>query len=249
MLFPLSARVLCLAHSEAFVKLFDNSSYHFAHALLVVRCFREVDWSEASFVRWFLYSFGNGTVQLVEAFTVLSRTRGTDGELLPSETLSKILVTWLSESCFCYADEVSAVVRHCGEDSSPLAIDPGVPSSSPHYYAVSGKADWDLASFNAANEPLHDTVLKKTFTGLREAFPADVTVPSSILNVADFDLARVTATVASNVSSNDPLRHTAEVSELQNTYDRLVAQCSSVTSECDTWLLLAQERCTETRDL
>lgn len=53
-----------------------------------------MDWFESSCVGWFLKSFFIGVVEQVKAFTVLGQKRGTDEELLPSETLPEFIVIW-----------------------------------------------------------------------------------------------------------------------------------------------------------
>lgn len=60
------------------------------------------------------------------------------------------------------------------------------------------------------------TVLSRKFTDLQKArCRADITVSLLLVKVVDFALERVTAIIAVDVFSNDPLRRTAEVSKLQ----------------------------------
>lgn len=92
-IFPLPSRVVHLVDDRAFMKLFDNLSFHLTHAPLAFRRLQEVDWSKSSCVGWFPYLFEEGAIVLFNAFTALGRERGTGGEPLPSETLSEIVVT------------------------------------------------------------------------------------------------------------------------------------------------------------
>lgn len=63
---------------------------------------------------------------------------------------------------------------------------------------------------DAADEPLEHVVLKTKFTELDGACRcAEGVVPYSMIDVADFVLARVSAPGSCKVSSNDTLPHTA----------------------------------------
>lgn len=66
--------------------------------------------------------------------------------------------------------------------------------------------------------------------------------PASVIHLVGFASGSVLAPVAGDVASDEPLRHDAEMSEVQINLDRLVAQLSSVRSECDTWRSLARVR-------
>lgn len=100
---------------------------------------------------------------------------------------------------------------------------------------------------NAADEPLEHTHFKTTFTELQEAcVRADGDVHSSTIEVIDFAFRSVLAFVAGDTSSTNPLRHNAEMSELQMIYDRVLAQSISVSSQCDIRRLLVRKRGTDT---
>lgn len=80
--------------------------------------------------------------------------------------------------------------------------------------------------------------MKTKFKDLQEAWRR-FAVPPSMIDVVDFGFERVLAVVAVDAPAGDALLRTAEVSRLQLKYDRLAAQLSSVTSQCDTWRWLA----------
>lgn len=63
---------------------------------------------------------------------------------------------------------------------------------------------------------------------------AEVVSPSSIIELVDIALGFFSALVTVETTSNDALRRTAEVSEFQIKYDRLLAQLSTVTPEYGT---------------
>lgn len=95
-LFPLPFRVLRLVDNEAFLKLFDDSSFDLTYALLAPRSTQEVDQSESSSFGWFPYFLAEVSTKRVEAFLLCGRKQGTDGKLLPSKTLPEAIVTCLS---------------------------------------------------------------------------------------------------------------------------------------------------------
>lgn len=67
---------------------------------------------------------------------------------------------------------------------------------------MSGKADWDLANFNAAENFLKNTLWNIRFTELEEACRcADVAVNSSVVRVANIALGSVLDPIAGIVSS------------------------------------------------
>lgn len=133
---------------------------------------------------------------------------------------------------------------HSGEVPSHQTSDPALPAASTDYFVdVDGETDWDLTNMNAADERCKHTVLMTKFTVLEEAFRcSDVTVPFSMTDVVDLALGCVSAPGAGDVSSKHALRRNSEVYEPQIKYDLPVAQLSSVSSECGTARLLAQER-------
>lgn len=63
---------------------------------------------------------------------------------------------------------------------------------------------------------------------------ADVGAPSLMIDLVDFAFRRFSDPVTGDVSSNDPLRRNAELPEPKKKFDRLLAQLSGVSSECDT---------------
>lgn len=67
----------------------------------------------------------NGIVEHFKSSTVLNGKRGTDGDLLASESLFTPFVTWLSEDFFRYHENKSSVAQYCSEVSSPQSNDPG----------------------------------------------------------------------------------------------------------------------------
>lgn len=86
---------------------------------------------------------------------MFDRKRGTDEELLSSETLPEVIATWLSENYFHNFDAESATARYRGEVRSPQANDPDAPATSTAYYVnVDDKSDRDLVNLNVADEPL-----------------------------------------------------------------------------------------------
>lgn len=109
------------------------------------------------------------------------------------------------------------MARSRGKVPLPCASSPDAfISSSDYYVGVDGTADWDLEDLNAADKVLQNTFLKTKFSELQKARRrADVVVRSSKVDVADFSFGRVTATFASDVSSNGLLRRTAKLSEFQ----------------------------------
>lgn len=56
-----------------------------------------------------------------------------------------------------------------------------------------------------------------------------------MIDVVDLALERVSAVAADDNSSNETLRCTAVLAELQLKYDRLRTQLTIVTLECGTW--------------
>lgn len=94
---------------EAFMTLFDNSSFSLAHAPFASRRSQKTDWSESPCLGWFPYLFAEGTVDRVEAFTVLGRKLGTNWVWIPLEPLLKVVVTWFSEDYFRNHDVELAV--------------------------------------------------------------------------------------------------------------------------------------------
>lgn len=99
---------------------------------------------------------------------------------------------------------------------------------------MDGETDCDLANLYVADEPLECIGLKSRFTELQKACrSADVAVPSSMIDVADFVLGQFLAFIAGDVffCANEAFRRSAEVFNLQMKYVRIVAQLSSVTSE------------------
>lgn len=77
--------------------------------------------------------------------------------------------TCLLEDHFRYHEHVSAVARYCAEVPSPQRTDLASLATSPsHDVDVDGEADWDLAAFNAAEEPLAHTSLNAKCTERRE---------------------------------------------------------------------------------
>lgn len=77
------SRIIDFVENEAFMRLFEISSFDFTRAFFAFGRTQEVVWSESSRVEWFPYSFAEGAVDRVEAFTVLGGKRGIEGELLP----------------------------------------------------------------------------------------------------------------------------------------------------------------------
>lgn len=62
----------------------------------------------------------------------------------------------------------------------------GAHKPSPGYYVdVDGEPYWDLANFNAAEEPLEPTVLKANFCSYKTRRRADVFASSFIIDVVD----------------------------------------------------------------
>lgn len=177
--------------------------------------------------------------------------RGPGGEALPSENFPTGSVTSFSEPHFRYRATVAEVAPyHDGARCAQASHTDAAVSSSDYYDDEDGEDDLDLVALNAADGSLEHTVLKSNFTEVQEMCRrADVALSSSIIVVADFALRRVTATVAGDVYCNDPLRRTADVSELQIKYDRLVGYLSSVASKIGTWPPLARERTKEIYDL
>lgn len=189
-LFWFPSCILYFVVEETFRKLFDDSTFDLSHGLLSCRRSQEPDWSGSSFFRLFPGSYAEGAVKEVECFAVLSRSRGTDGELLPSETLPGAIISYFSEEYFCYRDTVSAVARYRSEVPSLWSSDSDAPAASPDYHVdVEHEAKQDLADSNAAGDPLKHVVLRTKFTALREACRhAESAVPSSIVDVVDFPL-------------------------------------------------------------
>lgn len=131
MLFQLPNRVVCPSDDEVFTKLVYNSSFDLTHALLLFMWSQEVNWFTSSGVKWFSCSFAEGAVALLQSFTVLGQKRDTDGELLPSEALPEVFVTWLSEKLFCHCNAQSAVPHHHGGVPSPQPSGSDVLAASP----------------------------------------------------------------------------------------------------------------------
>lgn len=97
---------------------------------------------------------------------------------------------------------------------------------------MDGDANWEFLELNGANELLEYIAVWTNFTEVLEAWcRADVVVFSSIGDIVSFVLGRVSAPIASAISSNYTSRGTAEVSALQIRYDRLAEQRGNVTSE------------------
>lgn len=167
---------------------------------------------------------------------MLGTKRGTDKEVLRSETIAKISATWFSEDHFSFCDAESAVARYSGEALSPQANDTDAPDTVPHKYVdVNGETNWNLANLNAAHELLQETVLNTADTELQAACRrASVAFPTSIIEVVYFSVGRVSVPVAREVLYDDCFRLTTEVSEVQVKYDCLAVQLSSVASGCGT---------------
>lgn len=66
-------RVIRRVDDEAFIKLFDDSTFDLTRALLAFRCSKEVDWKESSCLGGFPYFSDEGAVKKLETFTVLGR--------------------------------------------------------------------------------------------------------------------------------------------------------------------------------
>lgn len=115
---------------------------------------------------------------------------------------------------------------------------------------MDGEANSNLANLNAAHELSEHTVLKTAVTELQAAScRAGVVVFTLMVDVVDFALGCVSAAVAGEVLSDDGLRLTAEMSEIQVKYGRLAVELSSVSSECGTWRSMARERGDDTNRL
>lgn len=144
----------------------------------------------------------------------------------------------------------TVVSRHCDETPLLQENDVDVPATYSHNCVdLDVEAEWKIAHMMAVDEPLNHTVSKTKFTDLQER--------SRWVNATDspcrrylsffydkrswFHFARFSAPIAGYIYSNDPLKHHAEMSEVQIKYDHLVAQLRTVTSECDTWRSLARE--------
>lgn len=148
----------------------------------------------------------------------------------------RVSVTWLWEDYLHFSDAVSAVLRYRSEVPVLRASEPDGPAVSPDFYVYEdGEADWDAADVNAAYEPSEHTVLKTKFTELQDACCLDdVAVYLFMIDVVYLGLEPVTALIAGGDSSIDLCRRTVEVSELELKYDRVVAQLTSVTPDCET---------------
>lgn len=76
-IFPLPSSVGRLVDEEAFMKVFDDSSFDLTHALLPFRRTQETNLCASSRVEWFSSSIAEAAVERVEVVTVLGRKGGT----------------------------------------------------------------------------------------------------------------------------------------------------------------------------
>lgn len=107
---------------------------------------------------------------------------------------------------------------------------------------MDGKVECKLADLNAKSDPSEYTVFMTRFTEVQEAYGcADFVALSCMINVVDFAIGRVSDFAAGMVLSLDAVRCTAKRLELQIEYSSLAEQLRIVTSEYDTWHLLAIE--------
>lgn len=138
---------------------------------------------------------------------------------------------------FRYCDDKSAARRYRGEASSTQATEPVVLGTSPNYCVdVDGEGDWALPNLNAVDEQFDRTVLMTKFAKQQGACRCeDVVVPLSMMYVVSSVLGRLPDSVAGNVFSNAAMWRNAEVSQLEMSYNRLVAHLRVATLECDTW--------------
>lgn len=109
---------------------------------------------------------------------------------------------------------------------------------------VDGEADWELANVNTAQEPLeHSALITRFMEEVQQAcWHADAAAPSSMIDVVDFALWQVSASVAGDVFSIDVFRSTLKMSEVQFKYEQFVSQLISLTFECSTRRSLLRER-------
>lgn len=109
--FPLPIQIIRLVGDEAIMSLFDSPSFDWTHALRDFKSTTEIDWSEWSCVGRFPSSFAKSAVVQAETFPMLGRRRCTDEELQLTETIPKVIFTWLSKNYIPYRDAELAVSR------------------------------------------------------------------------------------------------------------------------------------------
>lgn len=181
-------------------------------------------------MEYVLYSSAKDTVEIVETCTVLHQKQGTDGELLPSETISNVILTSLSEEYDCYHNVESAEAS-CPRDGPSLhANDSGAPTTSPgNVSSVDGKPNWDFAEINAADEALNFSVLKACITKpQRTCRSGDNAAPSSTMDRAVLAFAPGPAHLAGEVRFNVVLRRATLVLQVEIQYDHLAMQLCNV---------------------
>lgn len=109
------------------------------------------------------------------------------------------------------------MARFCGEVWSPWEIDTDASADSSDYNVeADGGSDCNFTDLNAADELLNHTDLKTRAMERKEACRcSEVVAIVSMEDVADFAFRRITDIVASDVSFNESLRRSFEVSKLQ----------------------------------
>lgn len=109
--------------------------------------------------RWLPYSVTECAVEKVNAFTVLVRNRGTNGDFSPTGTVPEVLVNCFVEDYFSYCDAESSIVCYRVEVLWTQANVKDARYASPAYcFEVNIEIDWDLTGSDAAAEPLKPTV-------------------------------------------------------------------------------------------
>lgn len=143
------------------------------------------------------------------------------------------------------------VVRYLGEIPSSIPSDLyATCDSADYYFDVDCEANGDLFGIVVEVEPVQNTVFMTKFIDLQELLGgADVDGTKSMLRVVNFFYGRLTVSTAGYFLFNDTSQPTAEVAKEQFKDSFLVAQLSSVTSNCHVWPSPLGERGTEITNL